>query len=297
MLSIEGLHFRAAFFRLIREFFHTHGFLEVDTPILQPVLIPEANIIPVRAGHSYLQTSPELCMKRILALGCPKIFQLCPCFRKEERGTLHLEEFQMLEWYHLDQDYNQLMDDCERLLQFLQDKLSGQFPDVCRTLSLDNWRRLTVKEAFARFCSTSLEEAIEADTFDEILVEQIEPNLGFDGPAILYDYPVELASLAKTRDDDASVAERFELYINGIEIANGFSELTTVTEQRSRFVNELEQIEKLGRTSGGMPEKFLHSLDGFEKAAGIALGLDRLLMLFSGIKHIYDVQSFSPEDF
>ncbi len=292
MLSAEGLHFRAAFFASIRQFFVSHDFLEVDTPLLSPVILPEANIVPVSAGEQFLQTSPELYMKRLLARGHHRLFQICPCFRSEEQGRLHLQEFKMLEWYHLNKNYDQLMQDCKELICFLAAALKKQFPAVCHSLDLAVWQKITVAEAFAQYVPVSLEKAIQNDTFDELLVEYVEPQLGIDGPVFLIDYPAQMASLAKLKADDQTVAERFELYINGIEIANGFSELTDAGEQRMRFREEITRLS----WDTSMPERFLDELDEIDEAAGIAMGLDRLLMLFMAKTHIDEVQSFAPKE-
>lgn len=285
---------RAAFFRAIRSFFYQQDFLEVDTPVRHPVLIPEANIIPISTEDHFLQTSPEICMKRILASGCDKIFQICQCFRKEERGSLHLEEFSMVEWYRLDCDYQQLMKDCKELVDSIIIDLSSKFPDLVQLENPLEWERITVHEAFEKFSSVSVQSALELDNFDEILVEYIEPNLGQNTPTILYEYPSELASLAKRKESNPDVAERFELYIKGVEIANGFSELTDPTEQRRRFEKELELIHLEGRDSGGMPLKFIDELHCIDRAAGIALGMDRLLMVLLGKTNIQEVVPFHP---
>ena len=310
MLDVPGLHMRATLFRLIRSFFFEQGFLEVDTPLRQPVLIPESTIIPLTAEGKYLQTSPELCMKRLLAVGCTKIFQLCPCFRKEELGRLHLEEFTMLEWYRLEADYLTLMLDCEALLRFIvqemvfaklsttgncQQELHSKKSDLFGIES--DWQRLSVAEAFELFSPVSLDEALEKDRFDELLVEFIEPQLGFGVPTFLYDYPVELASLAKCSTKNPRVAERFELYINGVELANGFSELTDSTEQRIRFSEEITIMEKYGRNEVEMPELFLDDLQKLNNAAGIALGVDRLFMLLMGYDSLSESVTFHPGDF
>ncbi len=299
---------RAALFRSIREFFYIHGFLEVDTPIRQPVCIPEGNIVPLMADGHYLQSSPELLMKRLLAAGSARIFQICHCFRGEECGRFHLREFRMLEWYRINSDYTELMDDCENLLRHvctgLVDSLTefdgvatGNI-DVFKDIDLySRWLRLTVAEAFERFSPVPLTQALAEDIFDELLVEHVEPKLGFDTPLFLHDYPVELASLARKKPGEPAIAERFELYIKGVELANGFSELTDGVEQRARFVEEIEKIEKNGRCTTGMPEKFLSDLDLLESAAGIALGCDRLFMLALGLHCIDDAVSFSEGDF
>lgn len=303
MLDTEGLHLRAALFRNIRKFFYGQGFLEVDTPIRQPVLIPESNILPLKSEQLYLQASPELCMKRLLAAGCEKIFQICHCFRSEEIGRLHLEEFQMLEWYRQDTDYKSLMADCEALLVFLldefhafgeaEDRTVNFFPDL--ELS-PPWQRLTVHDAFKRYSPLSLEEALRKDLFDEILVENIEPHLGFDSPVFLYDYPLALGSLARAKPENNLLAERFELYLKGVELANGFTELTDEYEQRSRFQAELRAIALNRQENQQMPELFLQDLENLDSAAGIALGVDRLFMLAVGKSDINDVLPFSPSD-
>lgn len=306
MLDRQGLHLRAALFVSIRDFFTSRGFLEVDTPLRQPVIIPESNIVPLIAEGQYLQTSPELCMKRILAAGCDKIFQLCPCFRKGERGRLHLEEFTMLEWYRRDADYRQLMDDCECLLNEVVDGMvgesSGSAPGgedgaLGRFELARPWPRLSVDEAFRRYSPLSLERSMADDCFEEMLVEHVEPKLGCAKPLFLYDYPVEMAALARKKPGDPNRAERFELYLHGVELANGYSELTDAGEQRQRFAAELGRMEKMGLVHGGMPERFLADLERLPAAAGIALGVDRLFMLLAGYGEIGRAVPFGPEDF
>jgi lysyl-tRNA synthetase class 2 len=307
MLDFQGLRFRAAFFHSLRSFFVRQQFLEVDTPIRQPLLLPELNIEPLSSEGWFLQASPELCMKRMLAAGCDRIFQLCNCFRKGERGRLHLEEFTMLEWYRIDGGYEDLMTDCEALLRSLLVDLEVMAPCAVfnETLRVGNrfislqppWDRLSVHEAFARYSPVSIEQAMAAGSFDEILVEYVEPRLGMERPLFLYDYPVELGSLARSKEGNPHLAERFELYINGIELANGFSELTDSHEQRQRFEKELELMDEERRQRSRMPERFLEDLAGLDRAAGIALGVDRLLMLLMGKECVGEVVSFAPADF
>ncbi len=306
MLSIDGLHKRAALFRSIRSFFHKQGFLEVDTPIRQPVYIPESNIIPISSEGQYLQTSPELCMKRLLAAGCDRIFQFSHCFRKGELGRLHLEEFQLLEWYRAGCDYSQLMTDCQALLRVIRKELTED-PTCCGDLmnmagfsGIDltaEWQRLTVTDAFAMYSPISLAQALAMGSFDEILTEYIEPHLGMEAPVFLYAYPHQLASLARRCPANPTIAERFELYIKGIELANGFSELTDAHEQRNRFHQEIAAINcNVGHTVN-MPERFLQDLEKLGEAAGIALGVDRLFMLALNEKSITSAVTFAPEDF
>jgi lysyl-tRNA synthetase class 2 len=288
----------------LRSFFAGRGFLEVDTPIRQPVIIPERYIEPLRSGDAFLQTSPELSMKRLLAHGCSKIFQICPCFRKNEKGRRHLEEFTMLEWYHSGENYLRLMDDCERLLRHVLRDLSaeGVLEDAAAPIfpGFDlqkDWERVTVEEAFQRYSPCSLQQSLSDNSFDEILVEYIEPQLGLGTPAFLMDYPLELGSLARAKAENPHVVERFELYLGGVELANGFTELTDEGEQRRRFHKELKEIENSWGPDLVMPERFLQDLCRLQGAAGIALGVDRLFMLALGLDDINDVVTFSPNDF
>lgn len=306
MLELPGLQMRAALFRLIRVFFYDRGFIEVDTPLRQPVFIPESTIVPLSSDGHYLQTSPELCMKRLLAHGCTEIFQLCPCFRKGEIGLLHLEEFTMLEWYRSGAGYLALMSDCEELLRFIAQDIEINYlsdSDKHRrkwSSKIDiasDWQKISVADAFERFSPVSLTDALEKDQFDELLVEYIEPRLGFGVPTFLYDYPVELASLAKRSVENPQVAERFELYINGVELANGFSELTDNEEQRARFIEEIAVMEVHGRSGVKMPERFLGDLQNLDTAAGIALGVDRLFMLLMGFESLSEAVTFHPGDY
>jgi len=283
----------------IRRFFIERGFLEVDTPVRIPAPAPEAHIEPEVSGAWFLQTSPELCMKRLLAAGCTSLFQICKCFRRGERGDRHLPEFSMLEWYRTGCDYRGLMEDCEQLLPFLADCL-----DIGTTIQVGKhrvalhppWQRLTVAEAFQRYVEQPLDESLAAGTFDEMLCTSIEPQLGIESPVFLYDYPMALGSLARQKQADPEVAERFELYIGGMELANGFSELTDPAEQHHRFTQERKTIQSLGREPGPMPEPFLTALEHLEEAAGIALGVDRLAMVLWNRATIDEVVPFTPEE-
>jgi len=299
MISPQMLAKRAAILRAVRSFFEERGYLEVVTPLRLPVLAPEFWIVPEASGPLFLQTSPELCMKRLLAAGHERIFQICPCFRKGERGRLHLPEFQMLEWYQAGASYLELMEECEELLWEVAELsgLAGLPERSGNGMSLEPpWERLTVAEAFARYAGMSPEDALAAGMFEEILVNRVEPHLGLAQPTFLCDYPAELASLARVKPGVAGVAERFELYVNGVELANGFSELTDPVEQRRRFERERGLIINAGRDPGPMPEAFLRELAGLQSAAGIALGVDRLVMLLAGAVELDEVISFVPEE-
>lgn len=301
MLNESGLKKRAALIQAIRRFFIRRGYLEVDTPCRLPVLIPEAHNEPVESGDHFLQTSPEICMKRLLAeTGCDKIFQICKCFRNNERGDRHLPEFTMLEWYRSHCDYHSLMDECEDMILEVT-RASGHNGYVqvkgSKKISLEKpWDRLSVSEAFVQYSPVSMEQALKQENFDEILCRYIEPQLGISRPVFLYDYPVELGALARSKKENPSLAERFEIYIAGLELANGFSELTDQSVQQKRFEIEVELIKKKGRIFAEVPQKFLAALPKMVDTAGIALGVDRLAMVLLGAETIDQIVTFIPED-
>ena len=293
------LSLRAKLIQNIRHFFIQHDFLEVETPLRIPAPAPEEHIEAIPSGDWFLQTSPELCMKRLLAAGYPRIFQISKCFRAAERGSRHLPEFTMLEWYVAQFDYSQLMDQCEAML-ISAFKDMGHTQDIIwqnKKISLVSpWERISVAEAFSQYAPINLQEALHQDKFDEILIEYIEPHLGIDRPTFIYDYPAKLAALAKIRKSDPNVAERFELYIGGLELANGFSELTDAREQKQRFKEASEARTRKNWARYPLPEKFLTALEHLPPCAGIALGIDRLAMILVNTDKIDDVVTFTPED-
>jgi len=294
----QALEMRAKLIQGIRHFFINSSFLEVDTPVRIPSPAPEEHIEALRSEDWFLQTSPELCMKRLLAAGYPRIFQICKCFRAGERGDLHLPEFTMLEWYVAGFDYRQLMAQCRNLIVAVaQNQGLTEIKRDNRTIALTPpWESITVEDAFLRYAPLTLDEALGQGTFDEILVDCIEPRLGIGKPTFLYDYPASLAALAKLKDNHRTVSERFELYIGGLEIANGFSELTDAREQRQRFEEALKKRASKNWARYIMPEKFLQSLENLPSCAGIALGLDRLVMIMTGANCMDDVVAFTPEN-
>ena len=290
---------RARIIQSIREFFITRGYLEIETPQLISAPAPETHIESIPTSDRYLHTSPELCMKRLLAFGYPKIFQIARCFRGDERGDLHLPEFSLLEWYRTKIDYRSLMEECEALFLFLSHRLDTGAMLCYRGMDIEldrPWERISVKTAFDRYASVSLSQALESDSFDQVMVEEIEHHLGAKTPTFLYDYPAALAALARLKPGDPSVAERFELYVAGVELANGFSELNDAHEQRLRFKKALQKRALLGKRISPMPEKFLKALKYMPNAAGIALGVDRLVMMLSGAERIDQVVAFTPEE-
>ncbi|WP_429886183.1 EF-P lysine aminoacylase EpmA [Geoalkalibacter halelectricus] len=286
---------RARILHRIRAFFMDRDFLEVETPHRVPGNAPEAYIAPVQSGDWFLHTSPELSMKRLLAAGYPRLFQICRCWRAAERGSRHLPEFTMLEWYRAQADYQALMDDCEALFHALAP--SGHLTWQGRTIDLGPpWERLSVAEAFTRYTDTTARQALAEDRFDELIACEIEPRLGWDKPCFLADYPAELAALARKKPGNPEVAERFELYIAGVELANAFSELTDPQEQRARFAREEAQRLQAGQPPYPVPKKFLAELAHMPPAAGIALGVDRLVMLLTDAATIDEVVAFTPEE-
>jgi elongation factor P--(R)-beta-lysine ligase len=294
----DALKIRCVLIQNIRLFFINHDFLEVETPLRIPAPAPEEHIEALPSGDWFLQTSPELGMKRMLAAGYSRIFQICKCFRTGERGKLHLPEFTMLEWYVAGFDYQQLMNQCEEMI--IAVAFTAGFNDrIIRQGTPINlaspWERITVAEAFKKYAPVTLAEALRQDNFDEILVEYIEPNLGSEKPTFLCDYPSRMAALARLKKDDPQVAERFELYIGGVELANGFSELTDAREQRQRFEEARRFRAKKGYAAYPLPEKFLSALEDMPACAGVALGIDRLAMIFADAAGIDDVVSFPPE--
>jgi lysyl-tRNA synthetase class 2 len=290
---------RAEIIHEIRRYFRNRDYLEVETPLLIPAPAPEAHIDAIPVGSWFLHTSPELCMKRLLAAGCERIFQICRCWRQNERGRRHLPEFTMLEWYRAGCDYRGLMDECEALIREVAGVV-GNGNGITfhgRRIDLDGpWERISVREAFLRYAPFSMEEALRRDLFDEVMVEDIEPHLGCTQPTFIHDYPESRGALARLRQDDPSVAERFELYIGGLELANAFTELTDVEEQRMRFADEEKFRRELGKSPYPLPEKFLDELTDMPHSAGIALGVDRLVMLLTDAAAIDNVVAFTPEE-
>jgi lysyl-tRNA synthetase class 2 len=318
---------RARVIDAIRAFFAARSFVEVDTPALQrsPGLEPHLDAFAThlaRAGESdaamFLHTSPEFAMKKLLAAGMERIFQLAHAFRNGDRSSLHHPEFMLLEWYRAGSSYRDLMADCEALLVVALDA-AGAPRFERRGQSADPrapWQYLSVADAFATFCGIDilgtaadplqpslalLADAArgigiaphEGDTWEDlffrIFLDVIEPRLGIGAPTVLYDYPISMAALARPKPGDARVAERFELYVCGLELANAFGELTDPAEQRRRFV--ADQATRRARAGAAYPidEDFMAALAAMPESAGIALGVDRLVMLATGAEGIEDV--------
>lgn len=301
----------AGIVRAIRDFFYTRGFLEVSTPTLTRYPGMEPNLNPmeitvrndagaeIRAG---LITSPEYALKKLLGAGFSKIFELARVYRNgEPQGGLHNTEFIMLEWYRRDADYKDLMSDCDELLRTVSgNKIKKSRRIRMRDIFLEktgiDLDKIKDAEALIRAGKTAGFEMKVGEIFDDaffrIFLLVVEPSLkDFSEPVILYEYPVELASLAKI-SENPRYAERFELYINGVEIANAFSELSDPVEQRRRFEAEATLRQVLGKPVYPIDETLLEALPKIGRAGGIALGVDRLIMLLLGAKKLEDVLLF-----
>jgi len=290
---------RADILAAIRGFFQRNDYLEVETPYRIPAPAPEAHIDAQPSGDWYLHTSPELCMKQLLAAGYPRLFQICKCFRKSERGSRHLPELTILEWYTAGASYLDMMKQCENLIGTVVRNLerSPALPYQGGRVDLTlPWDRLSVKQAFENYAGLSAEESLEKGIFDETLALSVEPCLGNDRPLFLYDYPAACGSLARLKPGSPHLAERFELYIHGMEICNAFSELTDPLEQRVRFQKEMELRKAMGKAAYPLPKRFLQFLEKMPPAAGNALGVDRLVMLLADTRRIDDVVAFTPEE-
>jgi lysyl-tRNA synthetase class 2 len=312
-----------------RDFFAESGFIEVDTPALQvsPGLEPHLKAFATVlhdpadgvARPFYLHTSPEFTMKKLLAAGLPRIWQLAHVFRDGERSATHHPEFSMLEWYRAGAGYRDLMADCEALLRRTQSAAGAEALSwrECHADAGRPFERLSVAAAFERYTGIDVlatapdraspdvarlaEEATKIGVaphpgddwetlFFRIFLDRIEPHLGIGAPTILYDYPLALAALSRRKSDDPRLCERFELYVCGLELANAFGELTDPAEQRRRFVADQAKKQALYGETYPIDEDFLAALQqGLPDCAGIALGFDRLLMLLTGAKHIEEV--------
>jgi len=265
--------------RGVRAFFDARGFVEVETPVRIAAPAPEEHIdCPPVAGGGYLRASPELQMKKLLAAGMERIYQIGPCFREGERGSRHNPEFTMIEWYRRGADYSAIRTDLCELLAALTPR--GAKP----TPILD----LTVKDAYARYAGWDPWTDWDKDRFDIDMATKIEPAIAaLGGGVFLADYPPQAASLAKMRGD---VAERWEFYLDGIELANCFSELCDGAEQRRRFEKARQERKALGESDYPIDDEFLGSIDAIGSAAGVALGIDRLFMALLGVSEIVSVR-------
>jgi lysyl-tRNA synthetase class 2 len=280
----------------VRAFFHERGYLEVETPVRIRTPALELHIDAESSRNHWLRTSPELHMKRLLAEGHGPLFQVGPCFRRGEQGRQHHPEYTMLEWYRPGAGYLELVEEAEALVRAAAAAAGCPHPLHVRGRQVDlscPWHRLTVSAAFLQHAGWDPCRAFDADRFDLDLVERVEPALPMDRPVVLYDYPPELAALARIRRGSPDVAERWELYIAGVELANAYGELTDPGEQRARFETWAEARRKAGRAVYDLDEPFLEALQrGLPACAGIALGLDRLVMVLADAPDLRTVTAF-----
>lgn len=310
----------------LRAFFGARDFVEVETPILQlspgnethlKAFVTELERPDGTRTPRYLHTSPEFTAKKLLAAGEARLFIFARVFRNGERTILHHPEFTMLEWYRANEDYEALMRDCTTLLAVTAEAVGARvfhFGDHTCDVGLAP-ERLTVAEAFTRFAGIDLmatagiegndrdglwqaaraagirvaEDDSWADVFTRVMVEKIEPFLGIGRPTILCEYPISEAALARPKLSDPRVAERFELYVCAVELANAFGELTDAQEQRRRFIQWMDEKERIYGERYPIDEDFLAALSVMPEASGIALGFDRLVMLSAGARRIEDV--------
>lgn len=315
--SLTMLRQRAVLRQCIRDFFTARDYLEVDTPLLSADTVIDAHLNPVAVelGHHrmYLQTSPEAAMKRLLAAGSGSIFQLTPAFRGDESGRLHNPEFMMLEWYETDttwQDQVQLTEELVRAaVQTIPHQLQSLLPTEAFTVTTYqeafqqhlNLDVLTVSIAELRQCvADRLPETPPPDQRDDLLnlllASVIEPMLGVNRPEFLVDYPSSQAALAEVSAVDERVACRFELYIHGMEICNGYQELRDPDELRRREAEQQQQRRRMGVEELPGARRLLAAMDaGLPACSGVALGFDRLLLLLTGAADIQKCLPFSVE--
>ncbi len=296
-ISPEILQIRSDALRAIRDFFLSRDFVEVETPVRLPAPALEEFIDAIPSDDWYLRTSPELHMKRLLVAGMPRIFQMGACFRQGERGHLHNPEFTMLEWYRADSDYREILADTKELIRHVAAEVLGSttinFGEITIDLNLP-WLCMPVKYAFQKYAGWDPVESFDADRFDLDLVNKVEPGLPKNRGAVLIDYPAEAAALSRRSADDTKVAERWELYLGGVELANAFSELTDAEEQRQRFEECAAKRAKAGSDVYPIDRPFLAALEqGMPPSGGIALGVDRLVMLLANVQNIQQVRPFS----
>jgi lysyl-tRNA synthetase class 2 len=313
--------------KAVRAWFEAEGFCEIEAGQLQvspgnethlhglatAKLAPDGTPTPL-----YLHTSPEFACKKLLAAGEEKIFDFARVFRNREAGPLHATEFTMLEWYRAEADWQVVIEDCLALLRVAAaavpteqfawrgrlvpvnaepvrlslaeafDRYAGM--DLMASMSLDGQDDVDRLRNQARFVGISTDDSDTwSDVFSKVLVEKIEPNLGFEAPCVLHSYPISEAALARKNPSDPRVAERFELYVCGVELANGFGELTDAAEQRVRFQADMDLKQAIYGERYPLDEDFLEALTKMPKASGVALGFDRLAVLASGARRIDDV--------
>lgn len=297
---------RAQALRSIRAFFEARGSIEVETPTL--VSNPgmdvhlDAFAVPSAEGGRYLGTSPEYAMKRLVAAGLERIHQITRAYRRDEIGALHEPEFTILEWYRAYASAEDVMRETEELVAHVVAACNGGSTRVVRGSGAVDfappWERRTVRDAVLEEAGLEVRELLADETrLFEVLGTTVQEKLGYEKPTWLVDWPIELASLARPKDGEPRLAERFEAYAFGVELCNGFGELTDSREQRARFESDLAARRALGKDVYPIDEAFLRALeDGLPPSAGNAVGVDRVVMLATGAACIADVRAFGVRD-
>jgi len=320
--KIPYLKQRSDVVRGIRVFFEKNDYVEVETPNLQKcpgmgvhmrAFDTEMWSVDLQNKQKmYLHTSPELTMKKLLVAGMAKIFQICKCYRNAEDSSHHTSEFTMLEWYHTGVDYKELMTE---VIDLFRSVVDGEF--YFRGMMSDphqDWEIITVCDAFEQYAGIDIKPVLEKrkafaelaqcidikvhkddsweDIFFRIFLEKIEPRLGVGTPTIIYDYPIAMADLARVKDEDDRFAERFEVYVCGLELANAYGELTDAVEQKKRFIHAMKEKQELYQYHWPVEGDFIAAIEhGLPEVSGIALGIDRFVMLAVGVDDIHQVQA------
>jgi elongation factor P--(R)-beta-lysine ligase len=326
MINSQVIKDRAKITGLIRGFFTQQDFLEVETPLLvkHPGTEPYLEVFETelktdrgQTARAFLSTSPELSMKKLLGEGLGNMFQICKSFRNGEGiGDWHNHEFTILEWYRVDADYTQIMQDFEQMMVYVLEGLGRDMVIEYQGNKYDlssPWERVSVVEAFEKYANVLEKDFFSADALNKhclnegysgqklnyddafywIMQNKVEPYLGRSKPTIIYDYPVSQAALSKRKKTDPRLAERFEVYLAGLELGNAFSELIDPVEQKSRMVAELEMRKALGKVEYELDTDFISALEkGLPETGGIAVGVDRLVMLLLDKPSIQDVIIF-----
>ena len=294
----ERLVARAKMMAALRAWFVQNDFLELESPVRIPAPALEDYIDAVEAGVGrWLRTSPELHLKRMLAAGYERIFEIGPCFRLGESGDHHREEFTMLEWYRRGGSWRDLMVDARAMIRAAIEAIHpGQnaLPFRGKIVRVDgNWQEMTVADAFERYAEMPLVEAIRCGEFEIQLCERVEPHLGNDTPLFLTEYPVECSGLSALLPGKPGFVARWELYIAGLEIGNACSELVDPPEQERRFEATAELRSREGRAVYPMDQPFMNAIwNGLAPSAGTAIGLDRLAMVLTNATDIAEVRAF-----
>ena len=306
--------------KAIRAFFDQEGFLEVDTPtlVLSPDPSPFNEVFKIEGKNLYLTPSPEFAIKKLLSLGLKNVYQITKAYRDgQENDPLHLNEFTILEWYRDNADYLDLMKDCENLINYIAKSLNLKtliYQKQEIDLSLP-WQKISCKQAFEKYANLNLDEFLDIknalkisknkgyqvdeknsweELYHQVFLNEVEPKFPKSQPFVLYDYPAPLAALSKIKETNLKYAERFEFYIGGLELGNGYSELTDWQEQEKRLRLDLQTRKEKGMKIFDYDREFVEALkSGIPKTAGIAVGIDRLIMLFTDCTDIHEVTPLS----